>query len=115
MAIRIPASQLRTLLLPTFGRPTMTTCGTAMGANSEGHAAGETFYDSRLRGMGVAKEPAWRKSPRLCRETNQAGGRSTSSPGRAGGFYRGRPTLLSCGPYTRRGRYSHGGPHGRLI
>ncbi len=28
MAIRTPASQLSTLLLPTLGRPTMTTCGT---------------------------------------------------------------------------------------
>ncbi len=28
MAIRTPASQFKMLLLPTLGRPTMTTCGT---------------------------------------------------------------------------------------
>ncbi len=30
MASRLPASQLKRLDLPTFGRPTMTTCGTPM-------------------------------------------------------------------------------------
>ena len=44
MASRLPASQLKRLDLPTFGRPTMTTWGTGMGdkgriSNYEGRSA----------------------------------------------------------------------------